>query len=402
MSAVATDVSLIPASTKRRTLALLSLGHGAAHWYTGLYSVILPVVAEAFGLSYTQVGLIGAARGAGSSLSSALGGVLADITHQRKAMLLLCLISTAAAYALLGTMPTFAGALIFLTLGVLGNSTWHPLAMPVLTYLFPRRMGLTLGLHDSGAQIVQAISPLIIGVLLTRIDWRSVLQLNWLPGLIMAILLGMALPHIPIAQREGQGRFRERFKTDVLGNGRMWLVSGVWTLTGVAREGLLTFLPLFVAFELGLSSVWVGIAAGCVTLVGALAAPLVGWMADKVGQQMILLGTMLGGTVFLISLPHVGSELLLVIVAVMLGLLVFSTRSIFFASAMGVTATDVGGSTIGLMFFLNRGFAAVSPLLAGGLAERFGLAHVFYFFGLTNVLAAVLIRTLPKRDETRA
>jgi len=400
MSAVATDASLIPDATKRRTVALLSLGHGAAHWYTGLYSVILPVIAEAFGLSYTQVGLIGSARGVGSSLSSVLGGVLADITNQRKVMLLLCLISTAAAYALLGAAPTFTWALVFLILGVLGNSTWHPLAMPVLTYLYPRRMGLTLALHDSGAQTIQAISPLVVGALLTFIDWQRVLQWHWLPGLGMAALLWFALPHIQIAQRQGGQRFRDRLKTDVLGNGRMWLVSGVWALTGIAREGLFTFLPLFVAFELGLSSVWVGIAAGSVTLVGALAAPLVGWMADKAGQQLILLATMLGGAVVLVLLPQVRSAPLLVVVTVLLGLGVFSTRSIFFASAMGVTSADVGGSTVGLMFFLNRGFAAVSPLLAGSLAERFGLAYVFYFFAVTNVLAALLIRTMPKTSKT--
>ncbi|MFQ5855428.1 MAG: MFS transporter [Anaerolineae bacterium] len=400
MSAVTTDSTLVPQATKRRTVALLSMGHGAAHWYTGLYSVILPVIAQTLGLSYTQVGVIASVRGMGSSLSSIAGGVLADTTDRRKTLLVLCLITTAIAHALLGSVSSFGGVLILLTLGVLGNATWHPLAMPVLTYLYPRRMGLSLGLHDGGAQIVQAISPLIVGWALTFVLWRRVLHLHLLPGLIMAGLLWLALPHIQIATREGRSRFRERLRSDLLGNARMWVVSTIWTLTGMAREGITTFLPLFVAFELGLSSVWVGAYVASVTLAGAMTAPAAGWLGDKAGHRTILLVGMLGGAGLLLLLPRAPSGLPLMMVTALLGLFVFSSRSLLFASAMGATSTDVGGSTIGLMFFLNRGASAIAPLLSGWLAERYGLAYVFYFLGSLILLAGLLTSAFLKPGES--
>ena len=389
-------------AVKRRVVALLSVGHGAAHWYTGLYSVILPVVAQSLGLSYTQVGFIGAARGAGSSLSSVLGGVLADTTRHRRLLLMVCLLSTAAAYALLAWSPTFGWVLVFFTLGVLGNSAWHTLAMPVLTFLYPSRRAFMLGVHDSGAQIVQSISPLVIGLLLTRLDWRPVLQLNWIPGLAMAGVLWLALPHVQTAVRESGARFRQRLRTDLLANGRLWLVSIVWAFSGMAREGLLTFLPLFIAFELGLSPVWVGITMAVLTFTGALAAPGVGWLADRLGQRTVLFGTLAGGGLLLLALPAARTPPLMIAATLLLGLLVFSTRAVFFASAMGVASHAVGGSAVGLMFFINRGFAALSPLVAGALAEGAGLAAVFYFFGASTLLAGLLVRVLPRMAEGAA
>lgn len=399
MTAAVTEGSLLTRSTKRRTLALLSMGHGVAHWYTGLYSVILPVVTQAFGLSYTQVGFIASARGLGSSLSSVAGGVLADTTDRRKELLLLCLSTTALAYALLGFAPSYGGLLIFLLMGVLGNATWHPLAMPVLTYLYPRRMGLSLGLHDGSAQIMQAISPVVVGWLLTFVAWRTALHWHIFPGIIMAVFLWFTLPHVQVTARDGHGQFRKRIGKDLLRNRRIWGVSGIWMLAGMAREGLITFLPMFVAFELGLSSLWVGIYVSSVTLAGALSAPMVGWLGDKIGHKAILLVAMLAGAVLLPMLPHVPAGVPLILLTALLGLFVFSTRSVIMASAMGATSNEIGGSTVGFMFFVNRGGAAIAPLVSGWLAEQYGLLYVFYFLGVLALLAALLSVVTLKSGE---
>lgn len=140
---------------------------------------------------------------------------------------------------------------------------------------------------------------------------------------------------------------------------------------------------------------------GVMTFSGAVIAPGAGAIADRIGLRSVLaLAVLIGGSVvFTLSIAKAG-PLLFVAVAILGGTL-FSTRSLIMAYIMSVTPAELGGSSIGAIFSLNRLFGILSPLIAGTIADTLGLRFVFYFFGALLFLGAFLTLTLrlEKQEE---
>ena len=52
----------------------MSVGHGASHWITGTFFLLLPKIREEFGFSYAEISLIGTIYYIGSLSSNVIGG----------------------------------------------------------------------------------------------------------------------------------------------------------------------------------------------------------------------------------------------------------------------------------------------------------------------------------------
>lgn len=389
-------------SEKNRMLGLVSVGHGIAHWYNGMLSVLYPVLTTALGLTYSQVGLIDSSRGVVAVIVSLAGGYLADRLGRRQLVLGLCLVSLGTFHAAVGFAETFIIVLVLLALGSIGNSLWHPYAIPVLSTIFPKRKGMALALHDAGANTLHGLSPIVVGALLGVLGWRLVTQMHLWPGLVMGVLILLLLPALetPSWERVTQPDYRQALQTGILYNRQFLLASVVSACLTMGRIGLFTFLPLFLAFELGQSSTMQGLYMGLLTFAGALIAPGAGALADRIGWWSVLFLGLLTASVATAALVFAQPGLLLFATIALLGVALFSTRSLIFVYVTSVTPEEVGGSSIGAIFSLNRLFGVVSPAIAGLIADTYGLRYVFYFFAALVFMGALLMLEVRRERNT--
>lgn len=386
---------------KYQTLALISGGHGAAHWYNGVLSVLYPALTAALGLSYSQVGLFDSSRGAVSVVTSLAGGYLADVFGRKRLVLALCLVSLGVSSFFLSFAQTFAIALLWLALGGIGNSLWHPYALPLLGSLFARRKGMALALHDAAANIFHGLAPIVVGFLFSMWSWHTIIRLHLWPGLLLGGLLLLVVPRIELGQRAGSGAlsYRQALGSGLLHNREFVLASAVSVGLTVGRLGLFTFLPLFLAFELGLDSTLQGLYMGILTFSGALAAPLVGTLADRFGIQLVLMVAMFLATILIVALSSAQPGLALVATIGMVGATLFSIRSLILAYVISVVPSELGGSSIGVIFSLNRLFGVLSPIVAGLIGDVYGLRAVFLFLGSLTFVGMLLTLTLRRGGE---
>ena len=166
----------------------------------------------------------------------------------------------------------------------------------------------------------------------------------------------------------------------------------------MGRLALFAFLPLFLAFELGLDSPSQGIYMGIMTISGALMAPVAGNLSDRFGLRAVLVITICVATVFAVSLAFAEVGFLLYVIIALLGMALFSTRSLLLVFAMSVTPDEMGGSSVGAIFSTNRFFGVFSPIIAGVIADVYGLRPVFYFIGgllFAGIIMLLLIK--PKK-----
>ena len=285
--------------------------------------------------------------------------------------------------------------------GGIGNSLWHPYALPLLHSIFPNRKSLALALHDAGANSFHGLAPIVVGTLLTMFSWQYVTKMHLWPGVLMGLLILIGLPQFETAVKSSDERTRytEAWKSGIMRNRGFLLASGISASLTMARMGLFTFLPLFLAFELGLDSAAQGLYMGVMTFAGALLAPISGALADRFGLRRILSIAVLVASLVAIAIAFAQPGLLFLGTIALMGGALFSTRSLILVHVMSVTPEGMGGSSIGTIFSLNRFFGILSPIIAGSIADNFGLRFVFYFVSVLLVVGLILTMNLQRRQQ---
>jgi predicted MFS family arabinose efflux permease len=169
---------------------------------------------------------------------------------------------------------------------------------------------------------------------------------------------------------------------------------------------LLTFLPLFLADQLGYSPAVVGACLFALQGAGFVAAPIAGHLSDRVGRRSIIMSSMVMSAVVLVAMAFAGRSPLFVLFVAFLGFFLFAIRAVLQAWLLDATPSHMGGTSIGILFGAQAAGAAVGPLVGGVLADHYGIIAVFYFLAATIVVANMFIFFTPvgqpQEDRLRA
>jgi MFS family permease len=292
--------------------------------------------------------------------------------------------------------------LVCIALVGFGNSLWHPTAIPTLGRRYPERKGLVLSLHGMGGNVGDAIAPLVIGAALAVFSWREVVMLNVAPGLVVALLMFAFLGTIQLgpkgAHKEEQQSLGEYFGglRQLFRNNALVLLCVGSSFRSMTQTTLLTFLPVYLANEMGYSPFWVGACLFAVQAAGFAATPVAGHLSDRMGRKQIAMASMLSSAVVLVFMALAGGSPLFIALIALLGFFLYATRPVIQAWLLDVTPGNMGGSSIGVLFGAQAVGGALGPLFGGMIADRHGLLATFYFLAATIVVANVLVIWVPK------
>jgi MFS family permease len=277
-----------------------------------------------------------------------------------------------------------------------GNSLWHPTAIPTLGRRYPERKGLVLSVHGMGGNVGDAVAPLVIGAALGFFSWREVVVLNVVPGLVVAALLFVFLGSVRLGARRPEGE-TQSFGAylgglkDLLRNRTLVLLSTGSAFRTMTQSALLTFLPVYLANEMGYSPLWVGACLFALQAAGFAASPVAGHLSDRMGRKHILVSSMLASAVVLAAMALSGGSPLFIALVAVLGFFLYATRPVIQAWLLESTPKNMGGSSIGVLFGAQAVGGAIGPLLGGLVADRFGLLATFYFLAATIVIANLFV-----------
>ena len=167
----------------------------------------------------------------------------------------------------------------------------------------------------------------------------------------------------------------------------------------MTQSSLLTFLPVFLSREIGLSPAWIG---GCLfgmQAAGFAAAPVAGHLSDKMGRRRIIMSSMATSAVILLFMAFAGRSPAFVYFVAFLGFFMFAIRSVLQAWLLDATPPNMGGTSIGILFGTQALGTMVGPLIGGVLADTYGLIATFYFLAFTIVIANMFIFFTPATNE---
>jgi predicted MFS family arabinose efflux permease len=162
---------------------------------------------------------------------------------------------------------------------------------------------------------------------------------------------------------------------------------------------LLTFLPLFLANEMGYSPAWIGGLLFALQAAGFVAAPVSGHLSDRMGRRNIIVASMAMSGVVLLFMALAGRSPLFALFVAFLGFFLFATRSVLQAWLLDASPKHLGGTSIGILFGTQAVGSAIGPLIGGLIADRYGITATFYYLAATIVVANLFILITPA--ETR-
>jgi len=302
-----------------REVWLISAGHGLTHWYTATFYLLLPLIGKELGLSYTEIGVIMTVQHLAGAISNLPGGMLVDTVGKKGYLMATSLFWVGFPYALMSLTHNFWMLLVCVTLVGIGNNLWHPAAIPTLAYRYPQRKGLVLSFHGMGGNLGEGLAPVVVGAMLAWFSWRTVVVINVVPGFVMAAMILLMLGALTMARTREDGSINAaagswnarqylRDFVSLLRNKGLMLVSCSSAFRTMTQVGLLTFLPVYLAYELGYSPFVVGICLTVLQVAGFIAAPIAGHLSDKLGRKRVVISSMLLTGVMIVAMALAGKS----------------------------------------------------------------------------------------------
>lgn len=370
--------SPINTETRKRWWALGTGGgaHSLHDGFTDTLFVLLPVWAESFGLSHTQVGLLKTLFSGSMAGFQVPFGILAERWGERRLLALGTVLLGAgyAGFAYAGGLGTLA---LFLLLAGLGSSVQHPLASSVIARAFDAgNRRAALGTYNFMGDVGKAAFPAAMAFGIAWAGWQT----SSIAFGIFAALAGggiwLALRRLDLGGRPV--RSTQRSDTEeprgwgITHRGGFACLAGVGMIDSAARIGFLTFLP-FLLVAKGAEVETIGIALALVFAGGAAGKLLCGLVAERLGiiRTVIVTEFLTGaGIVALTFLPLMAALALLPLVGVALN----GTSSVLYGTVGDFVDEERRSRGFGLFYTLGIGASAAAPPLFGLLSDLTNLS----------------------------
>ena len=369
---------------EKRTLAASFSGYAvdAFDYYT--LPLVTPILLSLWGMSKTEVGLIGTATLVASAIGGWAAGILADIYGRVRILQLTILVFAIFTFAC-GLSRTPEELLIARTLQGLGfGGEWAVGSVLIAEMIRPAYRGKAVGLVQSswavgwGAAVL--VSLALFSFLPPEISWRVMFLLGLLPALLIVFIRrSIRDPEIYVQSRaavvrgERNGNFLAIFKPGILGT--TVLASLLFTGMQGGYYAIGVWLPTFLKNERHLTVLGSG-GYQFMFIVGAFIGYLCGaYLSDRLGRRraFILFAIGAGSLVYAYTLLPITDGLMLVL-GFPLGFFmsgIFSGAGAFLAELF---PNELRGSGQGFCYNFGRGIGATFPALVGVLSDRLHLS----------------------------
>ena len=380
-----------------KIITALTLVHFTGDFYASFITPLLPVFADTFSLTLTQVGVIAGLNRFLAFVVQPIGGYLAD-NYRNRIFLLGGLLVNVVCIPLFGIAPNFWILLLFVSLGSIGQSMFHPQAAGMMTSYAGKHRGFSLSIFNVGGTLGFALGPLFITYVVRHFGLKAS-PWTMLLGLAFFIFLIKAVP-----QPEGEGLRRFGFLGSIKeALGKVWkLIAIIWlimVLRAFVSQSFLTFIPLLYDKE-GYSLISLGLVVSLFTLAGTLSGLLAGHLSDRIGHQPIFFISHLLATPLLLAVVHLRGNWIYPM-AFLAGFFVMATLPLGVALAQELAPK--GKSIVAsLMMGFAMGTGGILSPLVGRLADMYSIESVLTVMAAIPLISLFLILFLPKKQNRPA
>ena len=379
-------------TTSRSFFYLCALGVFCFISYNLVRMPVLSLFAESLGAGPERIGLIVSVSTITGVLLKLPSGALSDI-YGRKMLLRIGVV----AFGVPPFIYPFISDLNALTalrfVHGLATAIFAPSALATVADLYKERRGAAMGTYTACTQSGSLLGPFLGGWLAHAAGFPTAFVTAGIFGCV-AILIFFSL-HLD----EPPPRVREKGLAPVLAemgkgflavarNRKVLITSSTDAAKMVANGALMAFLPLY-GLSVGLNAGEVGLLFSVQAVTSFLSKPVMGRISDRVGRQpLIVLGLVICAVTF-ISMPHVSSFAVMLLLSSGFGFgeaVVSSSSAALVADSSEFKRLGAGMGMQGTVMDIGH---ASGPLLAGFLIAHASYQEAFAVIAGLQILAAV-------------
>jgi FSR family fosmidomycin resistance protein-like MFS transporter len=390
------DTCLMPDPSRANTRVIFALWlvHFTGDFYASFVSPLLPVFADVFALSMTQVGLLAGINRFLMFIVQPIAGYCAD--HYRTRLFILGgPILSLIFIPLVGVAPSFLVLILFVSLGSIGQSLFHPPVAGMISSYAGRHFSFCMSIFNMGGTLAFGVGPIVITALVRAYGIQGTV-LSMLIGLPLVAALFKLVPRPEgegLATRGFFGSLREALGEAWRPIALLWLVM---VLRAFISQAFITFFPILYDRE-GYSLISIGVVTSLFTLAGALSGLVAGSLADRTRYRPIfVLSHLLTAPALLLSLYL--REAWIYPCSFISGF--FSMATLPLGVALAQQLAPRGRSMVSsLMMGLALGIGGVMSPVIGSLADAYSLEAVLAWLPAVPLLTVVLSLRLPERTS---
>lgn len=380
-------------------VSLVSLAHAMSHAYGAILPLILPAMREELGMTYTQIGLM-------FTISNLVWGPLQlgfgtlGRSYSRKLLLGIGHICQGISVVGTGFVHSFGEFFAWRIASRIADAPQHPIGNSLIAQSFsPERRGLGLAINAAASNLGTVAVPLLGGLMIASLGWRSTIGLFGLFGIVVGALIVGLLEDYRRPARQSQSTGHVGTELLALLRHREALLLLLSHVIGSGGRGLSVatlYVPLYLSQTLAVDQIQLG---GLLTLMmlGSVVGPLLaGPLSDRVGRKPVLLIDYVFSCVCFAGLMLVGSNpWALPVVLILTGIAVYSEGAVMQTALADVAEKTSMDMLFGLYFAIGAAIGAPWALLLGKLVDLYGFPAAFAVMGLSQVLAGLCV--LPVR-----
>ena len=369
--------------TSKRTLATCCAAHILHDGLADVSYVLLPILAQAFGLNLSQVGLIRSAWRAATAIFQTPVGVLAERLGARN-LLAFGTACSGLAFLALGQSAGFSAILAALFCAGFGSAFQHPLSSTLISHAYPAEgRRAALGTYNFFGDVGKfAFGGALSLLAVAGVPWQIPVTAYG------TFALACALAVLVLLDASAGSSRRARADSDVAHTPEGWGIRNrqgfaalclIEVIDTSSRTGFLTFIA-FLMLAKNLPAGWAALSVPLL-LIGGMAGKLAcGFLAERLGiiRTVVITEVATGiGILSMLVLPDIAAYLLLPLLGVALN----GTSSVLYGTIGDLVAADRLPRAFGLFYTVNSVCGLIVPLVFGVIGDALGVSTSIAIIG---------------------
>ena len=258
-----------------------------------------------------------------------------------------------------------------------------------------QRLGTVIAIFGASGPLGMAAGPALAGALIDGLCWSipMVFALSSGLSLLTAAIVAFATPEVrpEVVPQGAVLRLAYGAVRGALGDPlvrRLFLVYGVVFLANqVSRPYVPILVEGLAGRGPGLASA-IGLVLGVASLMGALASPIAGWIADRIGFRPVLLVALALGGVTSILMPAAPAVAALAALALVLGASVATVGAMVFSMLATEVPPERRSATLNLVYLPLYISGIIGPTIGAVVASVGGSGAPFVLGGIVSIAGA--------------
>jgi MFS family permease len=379
-------------SNQKTALSIACTTHVVQDGLTSTIYVLLPILAQTFGFTYAQIGILKGLKNISQAVLEMCSGWLSERIGECP-LIIVGLTLSGAGYLLLSTSPNmFLIAIFLVTIGA-GTGLQHAPSSALIANSYPAtiRSG-ALGLYnasgDIGKLVFTGILSLATGV---GLAWQQISFFYGLAAVLAAVGIALATRSLLRQQKKTTNEASNAIgQPEIKGWGILhWRSFGALLVVTSIDTMVQTSVMVFVAFLMLAKGLSLPVATGATVLLlagGIFGKAGCGYLANRMGVRpsftLIQSLTALGLVAVVVAPNWLSFVLLMPLGAVLQG-----TSSITYSFAADLIDPRRMARGYALLYSVGTFASAVGPLAIGIVADMFGIEIAMYIIAIIAMLA---------------